>query len=244
MDKKFSDEQVDRIAKALLKDFAADDATLDEIAASPKLWWGVKNRIEAEKTRREKRWFAFLPLPAFAFGALALLLCAGFGFLLLSSKNQPDAPLAKDNSAPKIAVEPVRPPAESKAVSPSDEAVKPTISNNVNPVPRRVSAKNTAPKAAKFAAADQNRADAVKSRRETPKKEIPAESAVAETKTDFIALSYAANTDSGQIVRVKVPSSMMVSLGVATNVDKESAMVSAEVIIGDDGLARAIRFIR
>ena len=67
---------------------------------------------------------------------------------------------------------------------------------------------------------------------------------VEETKTDFIALSYAANTDSGQIVRVKVPSSMMVSLGVATNVEKGSDLVNAEVVIGDDGLARAIRFIR
>jgi hypothetical protein len=37
---------------------------------------------------------------------------------------------------------------------------------------------------------------------------------------------------------------MMISLGVATNVEKESKMVSAEVVIGDDGLARAIRFIR
>jgi len=45
-------------------------------------------------------------------------------------------------------------------------------------------------------------------------------------------------------VRVKVPSSMMVSLGVATTVEKESELVSAEVVIGDDGLARAIRFIR
>ena len=65
-----------------------------------------------------------------------------------------------------------------------------------------------------------------------------------ETKTDFIALSYAAETDSGQIVRVKVPSSMMVSLGVKTTVEKESELVSAEVVIGDDGMARAIRFIR
>jgi len=57
-------------------------------------------------------------------------------------------------------------------------------------------------------------------------------------------LSYAANTDSGQIVRVKVPRSMMVSLGLKSNVEKESELVSAEVVIGDDGAARAIRFIR
>jgi hypothetical protein len=37
---------------------------------------------------------------------------------------------------------------------------------------------------------------------------------------------------------------MMVSLGVVSQVDKDSSMVSAEVVVGDDGLARAIRFIR
>ena len=61
---------------------------------------------------------------------------------------------------------------------------------------------------------------------------------------DFIALSYGADAESGQIVKVKVPSSMMVSLGVAQNVKKGSELVNAEVVVGDDGLARAIRFIR
>ena len=65
-----------------------------------------------------------------------------------------------------------------------------------------------------------------------------------ESKTDFIALSYSSATDSGQIVRVKVPSSMMVSLGVTTEAEQESKFVNAEVVIGDDGMARAIRFIR
>ena len=64
-----------------------------------------------------------------------------------------------------------------------------------------------------------------------------------EIKTEFIALSYARNPESGQIVRVKVPSSMMVTLGLVATVEKPSALVDAEVIVGDDGLTRAIRFI-
>ncbi|MEP6900862.1 MAG: hypothetical protein ABJA66_03870 [Actinomycetota bacterium] len=52
MDRKLSEEQLDGIAKNLLKDFALDDRILEEIAESPRLWWSVRNQIEAEKTRR------------------------------------------------------------------------------------------------------------------------------------------------------------------------------------------------
>src|SRR5258706_16009175 len=68
-------------------------------------------------------------------------------------------------------------------------------------------------------------------------------SKAAEIKTDFIALSYARGAESGQIVRVKVPSSMMVTLGLVATVEKPTSLVDAEVVIGDDGLTRAIRFI-
>ena len=51
-------------------------------------------------------------------------------------------------------------------------------------------------------------------------------------------------TESGQILSVKVPRSMMVALGVTTNAERNSEMVKAEVIVGDDGAARAIRFMK
>jgi hypothetical protein len=63
-------------------------------------------------------------------------------------------------------------------------------------------------------------------------------------KTDFIALSYSSAAESGQILNVKVPRSMMVALGVTSNVENISELVNAEVVMGDDGLARAIRFVQ
>jgi len=68
--------------------------------------------------------------------------------------------------------------------------------------------------------------------------------ASTEVKSDFIALAYARDPESGQIIRVKVPSSMMVQLGVVSTVERPSELVDAEVLVGDDGLTRAIRFIR
>ena len=78
--------------------------------------------------------------------------------------------------------------------------------------------------------------------RNLPSKKIenPRKSEIA---TDFIALSFLPATESGQIVRVKVPRSMLVSLGVTTRVEKNSELVNAEIILGDDGAARAIRFL-
>jgi hypothetical protein len=241
MDKKLSDEQLDKIARNLLKDFTLDDAAIDEIAESPKLWWSVRNRIEAEKTRREKSWFfAFRP-QILAFGALAMVICVGLAALFLNSKND-SQPIAKVDSVQSPTEEKVKTPENSAVVLPKDDFKKPEISkkSESNPVYAKVPVKNIEPKA-KLIAKNQLRETSAKQANNSSKvlSKTP-----EETKTDFIALSYAANTDSGQIVRVKVPSAMMVSLGVATNVEKESKLVSAEVIIGDDGLARAIRFIR
>jgi len=239
MDRKLSDEQLDKIAKNLLRDFALDDAALDEIAESPRLWWNVKNQIEEEKARREKSWFAaFLP-PILAFGALAILICFGLAVLFLSSAQNSNLPIAQKS--------PVQNPPEEIAKNPEDlpnsDSKNPETPKKMNPIPEKVSVKNAEPKPG-FVAKNRRSENSAQQLNNQSKKEISPSIAAEETKTDFIALSYAANTDSGQIVRVKVPSSMMVSLGVKTNVEKESEMVNAEVVIGDDGLARAIRFVR
>jgi hypothetical protein len=242
MDRKLSDEQLDRIAKNLLQDFAPDAETLDEIAGSPQIWWGVRNRIETEKAARARGWFAGFRAPVLAFGALAVLICAGLTLLFSSFRNDPN-PLA---SEPKSVQNPVEKasekPEEVANIAPHGDSESPEISPKLNPVPEKVPIKTAVPKP-NLAARNKRLENLPKPAANSPAKTVSPNRA-EETKTDFIALSYAANTDSGQIVRVKVPSSMMVSLGVATNVEKGSELVSAEVVIGDDGLARAIRFIR
>lgn len=65
-----------------------------------------------------------------------------------------------------------------------------------------------------------------------------------EAATEFIALSYLPASESGQIISVKVPRSVMVALGVTTDTERSRELVKAEVVIGDDGAARAIRFIK
>ena len=241
MQRKLSDQQLDKIAENLLRDFALDDETIDEIAASPQLLWNVKRRIAAEKAEQKKSWFNVFRPQILAFGAAAILLCGIPAFLFLNPHDVSDATIAQQTFIQ-------NPPSEvnktTENFSPSETNVD---LNDARILPKRkfaaakVSLKNAVPKI-KFE----------KQSIKTPAKQLnivstakiaPETAAVTETKTDFIALSYAANTDSGQIVRVKVPGSMLIALGLKTNVEKPSELVNAEVLIGDDGAARAIRFI-
>jgi hypothetical protein len=68
----------------------------------------------------------------------------------------------------------------------------------------------------------------------------------AEIATDYIPLTYVANSEerSGQVVRVEMPRSAMLAMGLPLNNEPTGERVKADVIVGDDGLALAIRFVR
>jgi len=68
-----------------------------------------------------------------------------------------------------------------------------------------------------------------------------------EIATDFIPVTYggAANlADGGRMVRVELPLSAMASFGLPVNMDRANEKVKADVLMGVDGLAHAIRFVR
>jgi hypothetical protein len=48
----------------------------------------------------------------------------------------------------------------------------------------------------------------------------------------------------GHIVRMKVPRSALIAFGVPMNMERAGELITADVMIGDDGLARAIRFVQ
>jgi len=62
----------------------------------------------------------------------------------------------------------------------------------------------------------------------------------------FIALPNAAklaDTEDVNLVRVQVPRSAMIALGLDVSPERASELVDADVILGPDGLARAVRFL-
>jgi hypothetical protein len=67
-----------------------------------------------------------------------------------------------------------------------------------------------------------------------------------EIATDFLPLTYGALTnlaDGGRMVRVELPRFAMASFGLPVNMDRANERVKADVLVGVDGLAHAIRFV-
>jgi len=68
-----------------------------------------------------------------------------------------------------------------------------------------------------------------------------------EIATDFVPLgdmNAATLQDGGQIIRVKLRRSALVKFGFPVNMERYNENVNADVLIGVDGLARAIRFVQ
>ena len=66
-----------------------------------------------------------------------------------------------------------------------------------------------------------------------------------EIATDFIRINYATPIEPGsQIVRVRLPRSAMAQFGLPVNMDRADQTVKADVIMGIDGIAQAIRFVQ
>ncbi|HMJ25356.1 MAG TPA: hypothetical protein VK475_05985, partial [Pyrinomonadaceae bacterium] len=75
----------------------------------------------------------------------------------------------------------------------------------------------------------------------------PDNAANTEIATDFLPMSYGSTAnlqDGGQMVRVELPRSAMASFGLPVNMDRANEKVKADVLLGVDGLAHAIRFVR
>jgi hypothetical protein len=81
------------------------------------------------------------------------------------------------------------------------------------------------------------------------KKTRPVEAPESSTEiaTEFIPLIHGeamTPSDGGQIVRVDMPRSALMSFGLPMNMERGGGRVKADVVVGNDGLARAIRFVR
>lgn len=83
--------------------------------------------------------------------------------------------------------------------------------------------------------------------RVAPSDTRPASPVNTEIATDFLPLTYGAATnlaEGGRMVRVELPHSALATLGLPVNLDRANERVKADVLLGVDGLAHAIRFVR
>jgi hypothetical protein len=83
--------------------------------------------------------------------------------------------------------------------------------------------------------------------RRAVRKVPPPPATPAEIATDFIPVAPPATWQpgtSGQILRVRLPRTSLASFGLPMNADLAAEPVRADVIVSQDGVVRAIRFVR
>jgi hypothetical protein len=143
-----------------------------------------------------------------------------------------------------------QPPVPEKAGG-ADPAVPPTNEDRLAPHEPPLSPATGGPKLARNRArarvkgTTRRLTNAVESNREVSK---PDESVSdSEIATEFIPLmnrDSLAQLDSGQVMRVELPRSALMSFGLPMNMERVGERIKADVVVGNDGLARAIRFVR
>jgi hypothetical protein len=113
-----------------------------------------------------------------------------------------------------------------------------TARPGLEPAPAGAEAKTDLRSAASYPAAPESPV--------TPRVAPPRAVRAEEIATDFIPLTSSSDLsylDSGQLVRVLLPRNAMASYGIPVNQELADKPVTAQVLIGQDGVARAIRFL-
>lgn len=68
-----------------------------------------------------------------------------------------------------------------------------------------------------------------------------------EVVTEFIPVMYGQGlppNEGGRLIRVQLPRSALWSFGLPMNVDRAGSRITADVLVGNDGMARAVRFVQ
>lgn len=68
-----------------------------------------------------------------------------------------------------------------------------------------------------------------------------------EIATDFLPVTYGGSLspmDNGQVVRLELPRSVLQSFGLPMNAERTRERVKADVLLGHDGVVRAVRFVK
>ena len=221
--RKPENKKIDEIGKMLVKAGAMQSREIEEIVANPNLFEGVRQRISLGETEQPtpRRWI-LRPVTA-GFAAVAIVAIAAFGYVTFKSGPAMDVVIAP----------PVPVPAKTVSVPKSstpDQIVDAIAPPTVEPMPKheRIASRQTP-----------------SVRESRPRRS--AEPQQARFVDDFYAVSYAGDPHEtergGRIVRVDIPRSTLFAMGINVPLENESATVKADLLIGSDGVTRAIRVV-
>ena len=232
-------QELDRLGRGLLASARLSDAEIDRIAGAPNLLAAVRAGIEAERAaahNKRARAYRFGFQWRTAFVSLAVLIALTmFAIAFVRRPLPPEtavkAPLtAAETTAPEIS------DARAYVQNPPDEADGDVILRNPyddrRPKLEKATFKPAAPPRSKPAPG--------------PRRAGRQPSRTNDGDGVFYALPYAGHSEAEdlRIVRTELSPKSLFALGVNVSVENESAKIKTDLLVGTDGQARAIRFVK
>lgn len=234
-------EKLDRIGRRLLAARRISGEELDKIAGSPQLFAAVEAGIQAERSERrsKRRSGNRQSLPAWNWqktvAATAVLMFFALG-LIVFTKQDSSSTLAKKITLPQIQL-PFAPVNFPQPVETFEAPPKITKTEN-SARKNRVSFQK---------AVFKNEIAALP--KPTPRRKNPVKrQTISEPEGEFYALTYGGNPgEAGEdlrIIRAELSRSSLFALGVNLPIENESEKIKTDLLVGADGVAKAIRFVK
>jgi hypothetical protein len=234
-------ENLDRIGRRLLETARVPDEEIERIAASPQLFEAVKARIKTEQIQKQSRNFFgdWLDLQVWSWQklgaataafAIAAFCIAGL-FVFSASRKVIEQVAAPEFQSPDATLESARELHFSEKPPEIVNQKKPGVAPQV--FAKQANFKNDKVKTRKPA------------RRKSPAKTVP--DAQIQPGGEFYALDFVGSPNETaadlRIVRTEISRSALFALGVNLPIENESEKIKTDLLVGTDGVARAIRFV-
>ena len=213
---------LDVIGRKLIEHSRVSESDIDKIIANPDLFTLVQKRIAANngQLRLANGLLPFVRRYVSVFAGVAVMVIAATN--LLRTKKEPLAAIVVSVSAamPEAARPNLIPPLRKGSDLTAGRASNLEMTNQVNV--ERVSVKQTV-------------------KPQPPKARVEAEG-------EFYAVSSAGDLDEtardSRIIRVDMPRASLFAMGVNVSLENDSETVKADLLVGSDGITRAIRVVK
>lgn len=216
--RKLENKKVDEIGRALVKASALPSSEIDKIVGDTRLFDAVRARIAVENLgKRTGRTSNRWIVPALSACAV-LVAVAAVSFVFRSAPTD----IVVDRAVPVMETTPANRFAEPDRIVSASHLPTPVAMPRVERVSTPAVTKVSRPR--------------------------KPENRKSERENEFYALSYAGDPNEtergGRIVRVDLPRTVLFAMGVDIPLENEVETVKADLLVGSDGVTRAIRVVK
>lgn len=223
-----NNQELDAIGRQLFAASRLTEAEIDRIASAPDAFEGVRRKIAGQASESTPRGLAGLfSTSRFAVGSsLAAVLVLGI-FAIYLQQN----PSGLVNTTV-----PVEKPDAARALTPQVRIVKGFTQARATFLDEEVSTPNTP-----------QLENAVQREVRRPQPRVERASFTDSQENDFVAVTYVGeggeSTRGGRVMRVDVPRATLFAMGFDVSLENDSPTVKADLLIGPDGVTRAVRLV-